>query len=223
MPLVGDGISDRSAHIRQEIPLRQWPVNTQGMFESFTHPGRRVLMLAQEEARALNHPYIGTEHILLGVIHGGDSIAAKTLESLGVLLAPARDQVVKLVGQGKDRAGELPFTPRAKKVLDLSNREAKDLGDSYVGPEHLLLGIVREGDSMAAQVLTQLGVDLSRLQNQVMMLARTSSDAQDLPASAQPDSSTRETIMQRLDAIQSSLSRIADTLAEILRRMDGPA
>lgn len=180
-------------------------------------------MLAQEEARALDHPHIGTEHLLLGVIHGGDSIAAKTLESLGVLLAPAREQVVKLVGQGKDRAGELPFTPRAKKVLDLSTREAKDLGDSSVGPEHLLLGIVREGDGVAAQVLTQLGVDLSGLRNQLMMLTTASSDAHDLPASGQPDSSTREAIMQRLDGIEHSLNRIADTLSEILRRMDGPA
>lgn len=193
------------------------------MFESFTHPGRRVLVLAQEEARALDHSYIGTEHILLGLIHGGDSVAAKTLEGLGVLLEPARNQVVKIVGQGKDGGGELPFTPRAKKVLDLSMREAKDLGDLYVGPEHLLLGIVREGDGVAAQVLTQVGVDLSGLRNQVMMLARAGSNVQDVPVSVEPDSSTREAIVERLNGIQNSLSRIADTLAEILRRMDGPA
>lgn len=193
------------------------------MFESFTHPGRRVLVLAQEEARSLDHSYIGTEHILLGLIHGGDSVAAKTLESLGVLLEPARNQVVKIVGQGKDRAGELPFTPRAKKVLDLATCEAKDLGDLYVGPEHLLLGLLREANGVAAQVLTQLGVDLGGLRNQVIKLAMAGSDVRDDTASVEPDSSTREAIVERLDGIQNTLSRIADTLAEVLRRLDGPA
>lgn len=193
------------------------------MFESFTHPGRQVLVLAQEEARALDHSYIGTEHILLGLIHGGDSVAAKTLESLGVLLEPARNQVVKIVGQGKDRAGELPFTPRAKKVLDLATREAKDLGDVYVGPEHLLLGLLREANGVAAQVLIKLGVDLGGLRNQVIKLARARSDVQDVTASVEPDSSPGDAIVDRLDGIQNTFSRIADTLAELLRRLDGPA
>jgi ATP-dependent Clp protease ATP-binding subunit ClpC len=126
------------------------------MFESFTHPGRRALVLAQEEARALDHHYIGTEHILLGVIRGGDGVAAETLGALGVLLEPARDQVVKIIGRGEEPAGDLPFTPRAKKVLELSRGEAGELGASDVGPEHLLLGIVREGEGVAAQVLTRL-------------------------------------------------------------------
>jgi len=194
------------------------------MFESFTHLGRRVLVLAQEEARALDHHYIGTEHILLGVIHGGDSVAAKTLESLGVLLEPARHQVIKIVGRGEAPAGDLPFTPRAKKVLELSRREAGELGGSYVGPEHVLLGIVREGQGVAAQVLTRLDVDLRSLREQVIMLARASSEVQGPPASAESGSSTTaEAIVERLDGIQNSLSHIADTLPEILRRLDGPA
>jgi len=188
------------------------------MFESFAYGARRVLILAQDEARALDHHYIGTEHILLGLIHGGDSVAANTLESLGVTLELARDQVVKIVGQGVEPAGELPFTPRAEKVLELSLREA---GDAYVGPEHLLVGLVREGDGVAAQVLVRLGVDLNSLRSQVMMPARADSDVQHPAAGAESNSPARDAIVERLDRIQDSLRDIATTQKEILRRLDG--
>jgi len=180
-------------------------------------------VLAQEEARALDHHYIGTEHILLGVIRGGDGVAAETLGALGVLLEPARDQVVKIIGRGEEPAGDLPFTPRAKKVLELSRGEAGELGASDVGPEHLLLGIVREGEGVAAQVLTRLDVDLADLRTQLISLVKAISGVQVRPAGTEPDDRTRDAIVERLDGIQDSLSHIAELLAEILRRLDGPA
>ena len=126
------------------------------MFERFTDRARRVVVLAQEEARMLSHNYIGTEHILLGLIHEGDGIAAKALESLGVSLEAVRAQVEEIIGQGQQApSGHIPFTPRAKKVLELSLREALQLGHNYIGTEHILLGLIREGEGVAAQVLHQ--------------------------------------------------------------------
>ena len=141
------------------------------MFERFTDRARRVVVLAQEEARLLNHNYIGTEHILLGLIHEGEGVAAKALESLGISLEAVRSQVEEIIGQGgSSPSGHIPFTPRAKKVLELSLREALQLGHNYIGTEHILLGLIREGEGVAAQVLVKLGADLSRVRQQVIHL-----------------------------------------------------
>src|SRR5664280_1183835 len=141
------------------------------MFERFTDRARRVVVLAQEEARMLNHNYIGTEHILLGLIHEGEGVAAKALESLGISLEGVRSQVEEIIGQGQSApSGHIPFTPRAKKVLELSLREALQLGHNYIGTEHILLGLIREGEGVAAQVLNKLGADLNRVRQQVIQL-----------------------------------------------------
>src|SRR5215210_4345052 len=141
------------------------------MFERFTDRARRVVVLAQEEARMLNHNYIGTEHILLGLIHEGEGVASKALESLGISLESVREQVQEIIGQGQQApSGHIPFTPRAKKVLELSLREALQLGHNYIGTEHILLGLIREGEGVAAQVLVKLGADLSRVRQQVIQL-----------------------------------------------------
>ncbi len=129
------------------------------------------MVLAQEEARLLNHNYIGTEHILLGLIHEGEGVAAKALEQLGISLEAVRTQVEEIIGQGgSSPSGHIPFTPRAKKVLELSLREALQLGHNYIGTEHILLGLIREGEGVAAQVLVKLGADLSRVRQQVIQL-----------------------------------------------------
>jgi ATP-dependent Clp protease ATP-binding subunit ClpC len=141
------------------------------MFERFTDRARRVVVLAQEEARMLNHNYIGTEHILLGLIHEGEGVAAKALESMDISLEAVRAQVEEIIGQGQQApSGHIPFTPRAKKVLELSLREALQLGHNYIGTEHILLGLIREGEGVAAQVLVKLGADLNRVRQQVIQL-----------------------------------------------------
>ena len=141
------------------------------MFERFTDRARRVVVLAQDEARALNHNYIGTEHLLLGLIHEGEGVAAKALESMDVSLDAVRAQVVDIIGEGQSApSGHIPFTPRAKKVLELSLREALQLGHNYIGTEHILLGLLREGEGVAAQVLTKLGADLSTVRQTVMQM-----------------------------------------------------
>lgn len=141
------------------------------MFERFTDRARRVVVLAQDEARALNHNYIGTEHLLLGLIHEGEGVAAKALESMDISLDAVRAQVVEIIGEGQSApSGHIPFTPRAKKVLELSLREALQLGHNYIGTEHILLGLLREGEGVAAQVLTKLGADLSTVRQTVMQM-----------------------------------------------------
>ena len=141
------------------------------MFERFTDRARRVVVLAQEEAKMLNHNYIGTEHILLGLIHEGEGVAAKALEQLDISLDAVRAQVTDIIGTGQQPpAGHIPFTPRAKKVLELSLREALQLGHNYIGTEHILLGLIREGEGVAAQVLVKLGADLNRVRQTVIQL-----------------------------------------------------
>ena len=138
------------------------------MFERFTDRARRVVVLAQEEARLLNHNYIGTEHLLLGMLSESEGVAAEVLQRLGVSLEVARSEVEQIVGQGQRApTGHIPFTPRAKKVLELSLREALQLGHNYIGTEHILLGLIREGEGVAAQVLVKLGADLARARQQV--------------------------------------------------------
>ena len=157
------------------------------MFERFTDGARRVVVLAQEEARLLDHNYIGTEHILLGLIHEGEGAAARGLQSLGIRLDSVRSQVVETVGQGhQSPSGHIPFTPRAKKVLELSLREAFHLGHNHIGTEHILLGLVREGDGVAAQVLEKLGADLPKVRHTVIQLLSGGSGGEPAPAAAGP-------------------------------------
>ncbi|MFC5677313.1 ATP-dependent Clp protease ATP-binding subunit [Aeromicrobium endophyticum] len=164
------------------------------MFERFTDRARRVVVLAQEEARMLSHNYIGTEHILLGLIHEGEGVAAKALESLDISLEAVRGQVEDIIGQGQQApSGHIPFTPRAKKVLELSLREALQLGHSYIGTEHILLGLIREGEGVAAQVLVKLGADLNRVRQQVIQLVSgfqgKEAETAGAPSESQPSSS----------------------------------
>jgi prophage maintenance system killer protein len=162
----------REARTR-ETPMQRWLPGRgkRPSFHRFTNRARRVVVLAQEEARALNHNYIGTEHILLGLIHEGGGVAAKSLESLGISLGAVRQQVEQIIGQGQQApSGHLHFTPRAKKVLELSLQEALRLGHNYIGTEHILLGLIREGEGVAAQVLTRLGAEHDRVHAAVLQL-----------------------------------------------------
>jgi ATP-dependent Clp protease ATP-binding subunit ClpC len=189
------------------------------MFERFTDRARRVVVLAQEEARLLNHSYIGTEHILLGLIHEGEGVAAKALESLGISLEAVRSQVEEIIGQGgSSPSGHIPFTPRAKKVLELSLREALQLGHNYIGTEHILLGLIREGEGVAAQVLVKLGADLSRVRQQVIQLLSgyqgPSGQGENPPAGAsvgpgKEDPATEKGSSQILDQFGRNLTQMA--------------
>ncbi|WP_119728223.1 ATP-dependent Clp protease ATP-binding subunit [Thermomonospora amylolytica] len=177
------------------------------MFERFTDRARRVVVLAQEEARMLNHNYIGTEHILLGLIHEGEGVAAKALESLGISLEAVRQQVEEIIGQGQQApSGHIPFTPRAKKVLELSLREALQLGHNYIGTEHILLGLIREGEGVAAQVLVKLGADLNRVRQQVIQLLHGYQGKE--PAAAGPSESAPSTSLV-LDQFGRNLTQAA--------------
>jgi ATP-dependent Clp protease ATP-binding subunit ClpA len=157
------------------------------MFERFTDRARRVVVLAQEEAALLNHDYVGTEHLLLGLAHEGQGVAAKALESLGIRLEALRSQVEEAIGRGQRApSGHIPFTPRAKKVLELSLRESQQLGHDYIGTEHVLLGLVREGEGVAAQVLVKLGADLARTRAQVIELLSGSAGGPEEAAGTRP-------------------------------------
>jgi ribosomal protein S18 acetylase RimI-like enzyme len=152
------------------------------VFERFTDRARRVVVLAQEEARLLNHNYIGTEHLLLGILHEGEGIAARALRALHIGLDDVRRDVREIIGLGQAAPiGHIPFTPRSKKVLELSLKEAMQLGDRHIGTEHLLLGLVREGDGVGAQVLLRLGADLNRVRDTVMTVLTTGSVHDTLP------------------------------------------
>jgi predicted ArsR family transcriptional regulator len=178
------------------------------MFERFTDRARRVIVLAQEEARMLDHNHIGTEHFLLGLIHESEGVAGRALEALGMSLNAVRRQVEELVGRGAEApSGHIPFTPRAKKVLELSLRESKQLGHNYIGTEHILLGIIREGDGVAAQVLVRLGADLNRVHQQVIQLLHRH------PAEEHgPGARVRlELVEQRLTAIEQRVGIGPDT------------
>ena len=178
------------------------------MFERFTDRARRVVVLAQEEARRLDHDYIGTEHILLGLIREGEGVAATALESMGISLDAVRQHVEEIIGRGQQApSGHIPFTPRAKKVLELSLREALQLGQSYIGTEHILLGLVREGNGVAAQVLVRLGADLNRVRQQVIQLVHA------LPAEdpARGVTVRLEMVEQRLTAIEQRVGIGSDT------------
>jgi ClpA/ClpB-like protein len=190
------------------------------MFERFTDRARRVVVLAQDEARRLNHNYIGTEHILLGLIHEDEGVAARALQSLGVNLEAVRQQVEEIIGRGQQAlSGHIPFTPRAKKVLELSLRESLQLGHNYIGTEHILLGLIREGDGVAAQVLARLGADMNRVREQVIQLLQGHQAEE--PASDPfvarelrllPAVKTRlEAVEERLTAIEQGVGMVPDT------------
>ncbi len=180
------------------------------MFERFTDRARRVLVLAQEEARLLNHSFIGTEHILLGLIHEGEGVAAKALESLGISLEAVREKVEETIGMaGTAPSGSPPFTPRAKKVLELSLREALQLGHSYIGTEHMLLGLVREGEGVAATVLVSLGADLGRVRQQVIQLMSGNQGKESVGASQGASSGDSPSGSPVLDQFGRNLTQLA--------------
>jgi ATP-dependent Clp protease ATP-binding subunit ClpA len=181
------------------------------MFERFTDRARRVVVLAQEEARLLKHNYIGTEHILLGLIHEGEGVAAKALASLDISLEAVRVQVEERVGQGQRApTGHIPFTPRAKKVLEISLREALQLGRNYLGTEHILLGIPREGEGVAAQVLAGFGADHAQVREQVQWLLTSEVE--------QPGPRTRLVRM----TVPEDLRQLEEQIAQV-RRQKGSA
>jgi ATP-dependent Clp protease ATP-binding subunit ClpC len=192
------------------------------MFERFTDRARNVVVLAQDEARMLNHNYIGTEHILLGLIHESQGLAAHALESLGIGLEPARQQVAEIVGRGKKSpSGHIPFTPRAKKILELSLREALQLSHNYIGTEHILLGLIREGEGVAVEVLVNLGADLKRVRQEVIQLQADSPITEEMPqgsrgrVSGRAHAATQAT--QATQAAQAEAARAAIAQAEAAR------
>jgi ATP-dependent Clp protease ATP-binding subunit ClpA len=192
------------------------------MFERFTDQARRVVVLAQEEARLLGHGYIGTEHILLGLLADGEGLAAQALTTLGISLDAAREQVAEITGEGTGQpAGPIPFTPRTKKVLELSLREAQRLGDSYIGTEHILLGLTGEGEGVGAQVLDRLGASTDRVLAQVLMTKRApqGEEPRRVPVRQMPIELPRPVnireVLGRLDEISGRLAAIENLLAEM--------
>jgi ATP-dependent Clp protease ATP-binding subunit ClpC len=187
------------------------------MFERFTDRARRVVVLAQEEARMLNHNYIGTEHILLGLIHEDEGVAAKAIKDLGISLDVVRQQVEEIIGHGQVvPSGHIPFSPRAKKVLELSLRESIQLGHNYIGTEHILLGLLREGEGVAAQVMVELGADLDRVRQQVIqpLSGRRNDEEFDLlAAAAGREFGTLDEVVVLLRDIARRVKRIEQRLA----------
>ena len=191
------------------------------MFERFTDRARNVVVLAQDEARMLNHNYIGTEHILLGLIHESQGLAAHALTSLGIGLEPARQQVAEIVGRGENSpSGHIPFTPRAKKILEFSLREALQLGHNYIGTEHILLGLIREGEGegVAVEVLVNLGADLKRVRQEVIQLQADNPTTEEMPQGPQGRGSGRAhaatQAAQAAQAAQAETARAAVAQAE---------
>jgi Clp amino terminal domain, pathogenicity island component len=191
------------------------------MFERLTDRARRVMDLAQDEARRLQHTYIGTEHLLLGLLGEGEGVAAQALESLGIGLAAARQQVEQIVGRGQQAAPEhIPFTPRAKKVLGLARREALQLGHHYIGTEHILLGLIREGDGVAADALAALGAELNPVRQQVIRLLHGTQGTDELAggrgARQRPPGRRHRgllpEILDRVESIEEKLSGIGQRL-----------
>jgi ATP-dependent Clp protease ATP-binding subunit ClpA len=187
------------------------------MFERFTDRARRVVVLAQEEARMLNHNYIGTEHILLGLAHEGEGVAAKALEALDIHLEAVRQQVEEIIGKGQHApSGHIPFTPRAKKVLELSLRESLQLGHDYIGTEHILLGLIREGEGVAAHVLVRLGADLNRVRAEVIKLVHGGHGEAERAVGGRPSPAIREVLLRD---VQSALRSIEKRLTAIERHL----
>ena len=194
------------------------------MFERFTDRARQAVELAHDEAMRLNHSYIGTEHLLLGLVREGEGVAAQALEALGISLDGVRQQVEQIIGEGQQAPppGEIPYTPRAKKVLELSLREAKQLGHHYIGTEHLLLGLIREGHGVAAQVLTELGADLNRVRQQVIQLLHGTQGPRPGPVPAGMRlGQSRGKMRGRQAEIREHVEAIGSQLAAIEQRLGG--
>jgi ATP-dependent Clp protease ATP-binding subunit ClpA len=191
------------------------------MFERYTDRARRVVVLAQEEARMLNHNYIGTEHLLLGLIHEGEGVAAKALESLGMSLAAIRQQVEAIIGQGQQAPpGHVPFTPRAKKALELTVQESHALGHNYIGTEHILLGLIREGDGVAAQVLVKLGADQDRVRQQVIQLLHGDQGQDVIGESSRIDALDRLAAIERWVGMRPDLDDLDQEIAQVRREKE---
>jgi ATP-dependent Clp protease ATP-binding subunit ClpC len=205
---------------------REWCVE---VFERFTERARQVVVLAQDEARALKHNYIGTEHILLGLLREEEGLAARVLESLDITVEEVRAQVARIVGQGDEvTTGQIPFTPRAKKVLELALREALSLGHNYIGTEHILLGLVRDGEdvskpsrfrrnqreNLAMRILADFDVDSEKLRGAALDLLSGQA-----PPYGEPE--VESSLGERLDAIEARLVEIASRLEAIERRLAG--
>jgi ATP-dependent Clp protease ATP-binding subunit ClpC len=193
------------------------------MFERFTDRARRVVVLAQEEARMLDHNYIGTEHLLLGLIHEQEGVAAEALRSMDISLEAVRFHVEAIIGRGQDPpTGHIPFTPRAKRVLELSLREALQLGHNYIGTEHILLGLIREGEGVAAQVLQKLGADLGRVRQQVIHLlsgytgAGEETQPRGIERSVSEVRGRIDRVLRRLDSMEAEFRDLRAELADIL-------
>ncbi|HTW08629.1 MAG TPA: Clp protease N-terminal domain-containing protein [Acidimicrobiales bacterium] len=196
-----------------------------GMFERFTDAARRVLVLAQEEARLLNHNFIGTEHVLLGMLREGEGVAAQALTALDISLSDARAKVEAAIGSATTSVGSPPFTPRVKKVLELSLREALQLGHTYIGTEHILLGIAREGEGLAAQILVASGADLARVRQEVIRLlpgpGGTSRGAQPEASAATPLNSGPRCNWCRAELSESARYRIIAVPPDELESEEG--
>ncbi len=189
------------------------------MFERFTDRARRAVVLAQEEARRLNHNYVGTEHILLGLLHEERGAAARALAALDVGLEAVRQQVEQIIGTGAHAPpGHIPFTPRAKRVLELSLREALLLGDDYIGTEHILLGLLREGEGVAPQVLVRLGCDLNQVRQQVLLLQGKAAGRVAAGEGAEQITPRRAVVRQPwMGEIQRALARLTERVEAIER------
>jgi ATP-dependent Clp protease ATP-binding subunit ClpC len=200
------------------------------MFERFTARARRAVVNAQQEARELNHNYIGTEHLLLGLMREPESVAARALQELKISQDTVREQVIQIVGRGQQPpSGHVPFTPRAKKVLELSLREALQLSHNYIGTEHILLGLIREGEGVAAQVLVKLGGNLAVVREKVIEIIPAAAENVEFTERLRPAGATSlEGILGPLAAISDRLDAIATRLDAIerhlgLREEPGPA
>ncbi len=191
------------------------------MFERFTDRARRAVVHAQDEARELNHNYIGTEHLLLGLMREPESVAARALQELNISQDAVREEVIQIIGRGQGvLTGHIPFTPRAKKVLELSLREALQLGHNYIGTEHILLGLIREGEGVAAQVLVKLGGNMGVVREKVIELAPTAGENVELGERLRPAAGAPlEGILGQLAAIGERLDTIAARLGAIERHL----
>ena len=188
------------------------------MFERFTDRARRVVVLAQEESQRLSHNYIGSEHLLLGLLAEREGVAARALQSLNVTLTAAREQVEEIIGPGQQHpSGHIPFTPRAKKILELSLREALTMGSEVIDTEHLLLGLIDEGDGVGAQILQRLGATAQAVREAVARLITTEPEAAEVtePGSEPRAVSVTRQVRIRVDA----LAEVTDLLASIDRRL----
>ena len=189
------------------------------MFERFTDRARRVVVLAQEEARMLNHDYIGTEHVLLGLIHEGEGVAYQALTELEISLETVREKVEEIIGHGTSEPGaHIPFTPRAKKVLELSLREALEMGHNYIGTEHILLGLIREGQGVAAQVLKDLGAGLSAVRLEIVKLLEGSAPeilVEELGQISRVSPAGTASLIARIKALEARLAAVEARLAEL--------